>query len=766
MNIFNKSVESNQSVSKTQDSLLSNAFTKFIARSMRCSKSPGINMKLFESLFYHGALQGAMIAGPYGKNSANIWKVQRKSQEVKTKNGSNEKKRSFNESNNTQDPNFVKHKLRKQDEDKYETNGKSKIRRQNEMNLNQVTQRNINKYKDDNKNNNIDEKVSRGRLRGRTKALHDSNDSDFEVETMKIIPKNAQQSPRERKTEKFEKAIQDLNDDNSDLEREPKKLPPKTSNSRQKPVPVHNNTGYTGVKQDKESGKWLAFIKVPTSEKAVAISFSELHDTPAEAAKAHDFALIRAIGASEAAQLVQEENCKAPFDKLNFPVNDYALEPNEQFDRFDTVIKSTLWGTGYKGVSLPDFSFLMIQNNNTSKANSSSTNKANSNQKKLDQVNKLLVAEGKNKGQKKAPMSITNTISLGLVKQNNTHNKISAPTKTISNEECEKIGSLVKVYDVDTLLFRNGIILEVDAVAPNRYIIGFESSIEKVRGNFQAAKITKWFTRLDLIEQKDYSEADLMLLKAYKDGKFKEKLEILSADKKLNLLFLENDIPKKSENKEKIKRPIDSESAILEPLPISIKNEKTELMLKPKEKNSVKVNANLELPRGISSMCSDISVNFAVIIGEELSLLKKKIQGSLTEYPNVVSNWEKIFKTKAIKNYNESCIQNLRTELEEVATDAVFKHIFSVDFHGLVQNEGGFAIEFEPHRNINSIKYFEDDFSAAIVREQILDHCKLTTNNKADSVINYSQSNFTNEEWEYLKKIRDMIVAFGKIYKE
>ena len=51
----------------------------------------------------------------------------------------------YNELNDIQDPTFIKHKLRKQDE--YETNGKSKIRKQNEY-LNPVTQRNINRYKD------------------------------------------------------------------------------------------------------------------------------------------------------------------------------------------------------------------------------------------------------------------------------------------------------------------------------------------------------------------------------------------------------------------------------------------------------------------------------------------------------------------------------------------------------------------------------------------------------------------------------------------
>jgi hypothetical protein len=70
---FNKSVESNQSINKAQDSLFSNVFTKFITRSIRCSKVPGVNMKLFESLFYHGALQGAMIAGHNGKNSENLF---------------------------------------------------------------------------------------------------------------------------------------------------------------------------------------------------------------------------------------------------------------------------------------------------------------------------------------------------------------------------------------------------------------------------------------------------------------------------------------------------------------------------------------------------------------------------------------------------------------------------------------------------------------------------------------------------------------------
>jgi hypothetical protein len=195
------------------------------------------------------------------------------------------------------------------------------IRKQNEY-LNPVTQRNINRYKDEI----IDEKISSGRSRGRTKASKDLNDSDTEAEPNKVTTKFAQKSLRERKTEKYEKAIQDLNDDVSDYE-QPEQVKPKTINIRQKPVPI--NINYVGVKQsDIDSKCWQAYIKVPTGKKVVVIVFPDLHATAFDAAKAHDFALIRALGACEASQLSEE---KSDNDKLNFPINDYALENIEDF---------------------------------------------------------------------------------------------------------------------------------------------------------------------------------------------------------------------------------------------------------------------------------------------------------------------------------------------------------------------------------------------------------------------------------------------------
>ena len=101
-----------------------------------------------------------------------------------------------------------------------------------------------------------------------------------------------------------------------------------------------------------------------------------------------------------------------------------------------------------------------------------------------------------------------------------------------------------------------------------------------------------------------------------------------------------------------------------------------------------------------------------------------------------------------------------RFSANEAKSSMWIQNFINVDVCATIQGP-----KFEPEKNIASIKFFENDFSAAIVREQILDHLEWTTNNEKKSIIDYSQSNFTNDEWEYLKKMKDMIVEFGKIYK-
>ena len=72
--------------------------------------------------------------------------------------------------------------------------------------------------------------------------------------------------------------------------------------------------------------------------------------TEEAAARAHDRALMRAIGPS---------NCKSC--DLNFPVSEYACEPLKRFMDFDEKLKTQLFGTSWNGVKPCDFGFLLVR---------------------------------------------------------------------------------------------------------------------------------------------------------------------------------------------------------------------------------------------------------------------------------------------------------------------------------------------------------------------------------------------------------------------
>jgi hypothetical protein len=202
---------------------------------------------------------------------------------------------------------------------------------------------------------------------------------------------------------------------------------------------------------------------------------------------------------------------------------------------------------------------------------------------------------------------------------------------------------------------------------------------------------------------------------------------------------------------------------------------------------------NLEINRDLKEMCNVISVNLAAILGEELLHIKNKFSrqgiklsqslyhfiiiiiesiGKLDDhnyYPHVECEWEKVFRSRAIKAYNDNCLMGLREKLEQIAMEeslvvgeiAKFRDIFDIkSFHGVQQIDGGFVVEFEPELNYEPIKYFFDELSAALVREQILDELKMTTTD--DNY--YRATNFTEFEWECLKKMKRTIVEFGRVY--
>ena len=179
------------------------------------------------------------------------------------------------------------------------------------------------------------------------------------------------------------------------------------------------------------------------------------------------------------------------------------------------------------------------------------------------------------------------------------------------------------------------------------------------------------------------------------------------------------------------------------------------------------------------TMCNDIRHNIAAMIGEELQHIKNKILAkergedvhsrNAPFYPNIVTRWTQYFKKDAIKAYNNECLKGLRVILEEMVSVDCFKGIFRIDsFSGVVEKEGGFFVDFGPEsitpwnkNESQNIKTFPDEFSAAIVREQILDHLKLTT----DNVCYYTDTNFTDDEWKVLKAMSAKINEFGVAYK-
>lgn len=71
--------------------------------------------------------------------------------------------------------------------------------------------------------------------------------------------------------------------------------------------------------------------------------------TEEDAARAHDLALIRAVGPSNLVDSVE----------LNFPLAFYALEPLSSFTQYDLLLKNYLFGSEWKGLKPCDFSFLL-----------------------------------------------------------------------------------------------------------------------------------------------------------------------------------------------------------------------------------------------------------------------------------------------------------------------------------------------------------------------------------------------------------------------
>jgi hypothetical protein len=84
-----------------------------------------------------------------------------------------------------------------------------------------------------------------------------------------------------------------------------------------------------------------------------------------EAARAHDRALIRALGPSacHAAQINATGNSASSTsrdDRLNFPVVDYATDALEFFTCHDIPLRSALFSSGWTGLKLCDFSEILL----------------------------------------------------------------------------------------------------------------------------------------------------------------------------------------------------------------------------------------------------------------------------------------------------------------------------------------------------------------------------------------------------------------------
>ena len=98
---------------------------------------------------------------------------------------------------------------------------------------------------------------------------------------------------------------------------------------------------------------------------------------------------------------------------MNFEISDYCQEASENFEVFDKIIRKKLSFTAdwkLTPVQIPNFSFLI--NGGKSNVNSNSNNKV-----QIQQANKLL-AKSKEASPKAKPISLTDSVSIKLTKEN------------------------------------------------------------------------------------------------------------------------------------------------------------------------------------------------------------------------------------------------------------------------------------------------------------------------------------------------------------
>eukprot|EP01039_Chlorochromonas_danica_P006227 gene6227-6866_t len=122
---------------------------------------------------------------------------------------------------------------------------------------------------------------------------------------------------------------------------------------------IHPPKDYMGVVPTKETTTSSTFSKnAPSQHIRKYQAFLEIfgkviilgnYETPEEAARVHDRALMRTVG---------PKHCSN--EDLNFPLEDYSREPIQSFTHYDSILRSSLLGTSWKGPKLCDFSFLVL----------------------------------------------------------------------------------------------------------------------------------------------------------------------------------------------------------------------------------------------------------------------------------------------------------------------------------------------------------------------------------------------------------------------
>lgn len=115
---------------------------------------------------------------------------------------------------------------------------------------------------------------------------------------------------------------------------------------------------YMGVIVTKEATAPSIFKNAPVQHIRKYQAFLEIfgkvivlgnYETPDEAARVHDRALMRTVG---------PKNCSD--EDLNFPLQDYSREPMQNFIHYDAILKAALLGTSWKGLKVCDFGFLVL----------------------------------------------------------------------------------------------------------------------------------------------------------------------------------------------------------------------------------------------------------------------------------------------------------------------------------------------------------------------------------------------------------------------